>query len=149
MAENVRSLYGSQLGKAYALTRSPEADPFWMGCREERLMLPWCLACRRCHFYPRTLCPHCGSAEIEWKQASSKGRVYTFAVVRQPIERAFAELVPYVIAIIELEEGVRMLSHVTSIDPDNVRCGMEVAVEFRPHSEKIMLPIFRPLTPSS
>jgi uncharacterized OB-fold protein len=145
MAENIRSLYGSQLGQAYALTRSPEADPFWAGCREGRLMLPWCPACRRHYFYPRALCPHCGSDEIDWKQASGKGSVYTFAVVRQPIERAFADLVPYVIAIIELEEGVRMLSHVTSTDPNNVRCGMEVVVEFKPYSEKIVLPTFRPI----
>jgi uncharacterized OB-fold protein len=146
MAENIRSLYGSQLGHAYALTRSPEADPFWAGCREGRLMLPWCRACRRYHFYPRALCPHCGADEIAWKQASGKGTVYTFAVVRQPIERAFAELVPYVIAIIELEEGVRMLSHVTSTDPDNVRCGMGVAVEFKPYSEKTVLPTFHPIS---
>ena len=109
-------------------------------------MLPWCRACRRYHFYPRALCPLCGSAEIDWKQASGKGRVYTFAVVRQPIERVFAELVPYVIAIIELEEGVRMLSHVTSTDPDNVRCGMDVVVKFKPYSEKIVLPTFRPIS---
>jgi uncharacterized OB-fold protein len=67
-------------------------------------------------------------------------------VVRQPIERAFAELVPYVIAIIELEEGVRMLSHIASTDPDNVRCGMQVVVEFKPYSEKIVLPTFRPIS---
>ncbi len=144
MTENIRSLYGSQLGKAYALTRSPEADPFWAGCREGRLMLPRCSSCNRFHFYPRTFCPHCGSENIEWKQASGNGTVYTFAVVRQPIERAFAELVPYVIGIIELEEGVRMLSHITSIDPEKVACDMLVTVEFKPYSEKTVLPTFRP-----
>ena len=144
MAENIRSLYGSQLGKAYSLTRSPEADPFWAGCLEGRLMLPWCSSCSRPHFYPRSLCPHCGSTGIAWKQASGRGKVYTFAVVRQPIERAFADLVPYVIAIVELEEGVRMLSHITSIEPDKVACDMQVMVEFRPYSEKVMLPTFRP-----
>ena len=109
-------------------------------------MLPWCPGCRRYHFYPRAICPHCGDAEIEWKQASGTGSVYTFAVVRQPVERAFAALVPYVIAIIELEEGVRMLSHVTSTDPEAVRCGMEVTVEFKPYSEKVVLPTFRPIS---
>jgi uncharacterized protein len=144
MAENIKSLYGSQLGKAYALTRAPEADPFWAGCSAGQLMLPWCTQCSRPHFYPRSICPHCESTAIEWKQASGKGRVYTFAVVRQPIERAFADLVPYVIAIIELDEGVRMLSHVTSIDADNVKCDMPVTVEFRPYSDKVTLPTFRP-----
>lgn len=144
MVEKIKSLYGSQLGGAYALTRAPEADPFWAGCSEGRLMLPWCTECKRPHFYPRTFCPHCEATAIEWKQASGKGRVYTFAVVRQPIERAFAELVPYIIAIVDLEEGVRMLSHVTSIEADEVRCDMPVVVEFRPYSDKVTLPTFLP-----
>lgn len=144
MAEKIKSLYGSQLGQAYAITRSPEATPFWEGCREGRLMLPWCSACSRPHFYPRIFCPHCGGDAIEWKQASGRGTIYTFAVVRQAIERAFADLVPYVIAIIDLDEGVRMLSHIVSIDPDDVRCDMKVTAEFRPYSDKISLPVFRP-----
>jgi len=144
MAQEIRSLYGSQLGKAYALTRSPEADPFWAGCREGRLMLPWCSSCGRPHFYPRPFCPHCSSIDIAWKRASGNGTVYTFAVVRQPIERAFADLVPYVIAIVALEEGVRMLSHITSIDPDRAACDMPVTVEFKRYSDKVMLPTFRP-----
>jgi len=146
MAENIKSLYGSQLGQAYAVTRSPEADPFWEGCREGRLMLSWCASCHRHHFYPRAFCPHCGSADIEWKQASGKGTIYTFAVVRQPIERAFADLVPYVLAIIQLDEGVRILSHVVSTDPDSVKCDTKVTVEFKPYSDKITLPMFRPVS---
>jgi uncharacterized protein len=145
MAENIRSLYGSQLGEHYALTRSPEADPFWAGCQEGRLLLPFCSGCHRYHFYPRLFCPHCGSDHIEWKQASGNGTVYTFAVVRQPIDRAFASLVPYVIAIVELEEGVRMLSHITSIDPEKVECDMQVTVSFQVYSEKVTLPTFRPI----
>jgi uncharacterized OB-fold protein len=145
MAEKIKSLYGSQLGQAYAVTRSPEADPFWEGCRQGRIMLPWCSSCHRPHFYPRTFCPNCCSADIEWREASGRGTIYTFAVVRQPIERAFADLVPYVIAIVELDEGVRMLSHIVSITPDEVRCDMRVAVDFKPYSEKITLPMFRPV----
>lgn len=145
MTEKIKSLYGSQLALAYTVTRSPEAGLFWEGCREGRLMLPWCSSCHRPHFYPRVFCPHCSSADIEWKQASGNGTIYTFAVVRQPIEQAFADLVPYVIAIVELEEGVRMMSHIVAIDPDEVRCDMKVAVEFKPYSDKIMLPTFRPV----
>lgn len=144
MADNIRSLYGAQLGKAYQLTRAPESVPFWDGCREGVLRLPKCTACGRFHFYPRPFCPHCGSESLTWEQASGRGSVYSFAVVRQPIERAFADLVPYVIAVIELDEGVRMMSHVTSIDPDRVTCGMKVHVEFKPYSETVYLPIFRP-----
>ena len=89
--KRTRTLYESELGKAaaYEPTRAPEAEPFWRGCRERQLVLPWCTACERFHFYPRPFCPSCDSTAIEWRAVSGKGTVYTFAVVRQPIEEAF------------------------------------------------------------
>ena len=144
--KRTRTLYESELGKAaaYEPTRAPEAEPFWRGCQERQLVLPWCTACERFHFYPRPFCPSCDSTAIEWRAVSGKGTVYTFAVVRQPIEEAFVSLVPYVLVIVELAEGVRLLSRLTGVDPDEVHCGMEVRVRFEDASERRTLPLFEP-----
>ena len=145
MAERApRSLYGSELGNTYKPTRSPEAEPYWAGCREHRLVLPRCRQCSEFHFYPRSFCPLCGAEDLEWCQASGLGEVYTFAVVEQPIEKPFAGLVPYVIAIVELDEGVRMLSRITDMPGDEMRCGLKVEVHFEEVSPSFTIPLFRP-----
>lgn len=141
----IRSLYKSEHGRTsgYRRTRSPEADPYWEGCKDARLMLPWCTDCARAHFYPRRFCPHCDSRSIEWREASGEGTVYSFAVVSQPIERQFAERVPYVIAIVELPEGVRLATRLCDdVAPDTVTCGMAVKVQFEQVSEELTIPVF-------
>src|SRR5437016_5339502 len=79
--------------------------PYWQAAREHRLLLPRCLDCGRHHFYPRTLCPHCASPRIEWREVSGRGQVYSFTIVHRPPSPAFAADVPYVLASIALEEG--------------------------------------------
>ena len=140
----IQSLYKSELGKAYRPTRAPESEPFWAGCAQERMVVPRCGDCRRFHFYPRRFCPYCDSEEIEWREASGAGTVYSFAVVQKPIEKAFSSLVPYVIAIVELEEGIRMLSHVVGVDPADMTCGMRVRVQYRRVSDTLTVPVFGP-----
>ena len=140
----IRSLYKSELGKAYRPTRAPESEPFWAGCAEERMVVPWCGDCRRFHFYPRRFCPYCDSEDVEWREASGAGIVYSFAVVQKPIEKAFSSLVPYVIAIVELKEGIRMLSHVVEVNPADMTCGMHVRVRYRRVSDTLTVPVFGP-----
>lgn len=142
-AKELRTLYKSELaGSIYQPTRSPEAQPFWEGCREQRLMLPQCTACKRFHFYPRAFCPYCDSREIAWVRSQGTGTVYSFAVVRQKIEPAFAHLIPYAIAIVDLSEGVRMLSRIEG-PPDKVACGKPVRVTFETLSPALTLPLFQ------
>ena len=140
----IRSLYKSELGKAYRPTRAPESEPFRAGCAEGRLVVPSCGDCGRFHFYPRRFCPYCDCEDIEWREASGAGIVYSFAIVEKPIEKAFSSLVPYVIAIVELEEGIRMLSHVVDVDPADMTCGMCVRVQYRRISETLTVPVFGP-----
>ena len=144
--KEIQSLYKSELGKdqAYRLTRAPEAEPFWQGCKDGRLMLPRCRDCGRYHFYPRPFCPHCDGRNLEWHAASGTGTIYSFAVVAQPLEKAFADRVPYIIAIVELPEGVRMLSHIVDTDPAHVACGTKVRVEFAQTPAGVVAPLFRP-----
>lgn len=126
----------------------PETEPYWEAAREGRLLIKRCAACGKAFFYPRTYCPACWSADTEWIEASGRGTVYTFTVVHQNDLPPFNERVPYVVAIVELEEGVRMTANVEGIDPGDVRCDMAVRVAFReePRTEDdvVALPVFRP-----
>jgi hypothetical protein len=125
-----------------------ETAPYWDAAREGKLLIKECRACGRAFFYPRTYCPKCWSPDTVWKEASGRGSVYTFTVVYQNDLPPFRDRLPYVVAIIELEEGVRLTSNVEGVDPGEVRCGMPVAVAFReePRSEDdvVSIPVFRP-----
>lgn len=119
-------------------------EPFWKAARRGELRVQRCSSCARHVFYPRLNCPHCGSAELQWVTASGRGTVFTFTVARRPTHPAFADRVPYVIGIVELEEGPRMTTNIVQCDPDSVYIGMPVKVVFEDADEKIALVYFRP-----
>lgn len=124
---------------------TPETEAFWAGTRDGRLMLPWCLDCGRPHFYPRAICPHCLSDRLDWRQASGRGRVHTY-VINHKAAPGF-DKVPYVIAVIDLDEGPRMMSNIvtdTPPTPETIRIDMPVEVLFDPVTDQITLPKFRP-----
>lgn len=121
------------------------ARPFWEGTREGRLMIQRCRDCGRPCFYPRLACPNCGSAAIDWVQARGRGTVYSYTVVQNNAPSAFAGDVPYVVAVIRLEEGVQMLSNVVDCDPSAVECDMAVEVTFQRLDDAVTLPKFRPV----
>ena len=125
---------------------TPESERYWQGCKQHELWLRHCNACARAYFYPRDVCPNCGSRDVIWKQASGRGTVYTYAIVQRAPTPAFSEDVPFVNALIELEEGPRMLASLVGIeaDPARVRVGMPVEVTFEDITEEISLPKFRP-----
>lgn len=118
--------------------------PYWEGCKEGKLLLQRCVRCKRFRFYPRWLCPHCSSADVEWVQASGRGVVHAVTVVHRAPSKAFAKDCPYVIALVELEEGVRMMSNVTDCPSESVVIGMPVQVYFDPVTPEVTLPKFRP-----
>lgn len=126
----------------------PETEPYWDAAREGRLLIKRCTACGKPFFYPRTYCPSCWSADTEWIEASGLGTVYTFTVVHQNDLPPFNDRVPYVVAIVELQEGVRMTANVEGIAPEDVRCDMAVRVSFREEARSeddvVALPVFRP-----
>jgi hypothetical protein len=125
---------------------TPESRPYWDGLREQKLMLPRCRTCGRAFFYPRALCPFCHTSDIEWFQASGRGRLYSFEIVYQTISKAFKVKPPYVLAMVELEEGPRLMSNLVNIEPDpkRIRCEMPVEVVFEKLTEEITLPLFQP-----
>lgn len=122
-----------------------ESRPFWDGCREGKLLLQYCDACQRHQFYPRLYCMHCGSREVRWVEASGRGVIYSYTVIRQNRSPDFVSDVPYNVAIIQLEEGPRMMSNIIDIDPADLRVDLPVRAVFDPVSDTISLPRFRPL----
>ncbi len=123
---------------------TPETQPYWDGAREGRLMLPWCEDCGKAHFHPRAICPHCGGARLRWREASGQGRLHTYVINHKPA-KGFEDRVPYVIAVVELEEGPRLLTNIEMDNPtpDKLQIDMRVVVSFRTLTATIALPVFR------
>jgi uncharacterized OB-fold protein len=121
----------------------PDADTrlYWSGAADGRLLLQYCADCGKPRFYPRLLCPYCHSDEARWEPAAGSGTIYSFSVVHRAPTPALAAAVPYVVALIELDEGIRMFANVTA-DPAQVRIGRRVTVTFRHETDEIAIPEF-------
>ena len=120
-----------------------ETRKFWEGCKAEKLLIQRCRQCGVYQFYPRTICHHCLSGEVEWVESTGRGTVHTFTFVNRPYFESFDPDVPYAIAVIELEEGVRMLSNIIDCAPGEVSIGAKVKVVFDHVTPEITLPKFR------
>ena len=120
--------------------------PYWDAAREGRLVVQECGACRQVWHPPLHRCPHCHAAGPGWRQVSGDGTVYTYTVVRHPTHFAFADKIPYVIAIVELAEGPRLLTALTGVAPHEVHAGMPVRVVFHGVADGVTLPYFAPAT---
>ncbi|HVA10500.1 MAG TPA: OB-fold domain-containing protein [Acidimicrobiales bacterium] len=131
---------------APAISPSPDAVPFWEAARRHELHLPFCGACQRYFFYPRTLCPNCGSRDVHWRPASGRGRIYTFCIQYHNSVPGLHTAVPFVTAIVQLEEGPRLMSFLIEVDPDPeaISCDMTVQVAFLDLVNGQSLPVFRP-----
>ena len=104
--------------------------PYWEATREGRLVLQHCTMCGLFQFYPRPFCLRCAAGELEWKDASGDGRLHTFSVVHRTADRAFADDVPYVFAVVELEEGPRITVNVVDTPLTQLRCDLPVRIVF-------------------
>jgi uncharacterized OB-fold protein len=121
-----------------------ESLPFWQAARERRLAIMRCGACRKHFFYPRLYCPHCHSAAVEWTTASGRGTIYTFTIARRPAGPAFKADVPYVVALVELEEGPRLMTNIVTSDVAGVRIGQPVTAIFDDVTPDVTLVKFAP-----
>ena len=118
---------------------------FYAHCAKGRLCFQRCLGCRTWRHLPRPMCPRCGSVDWEWNASSGRGRIYSWTVTHQPLHPAFAAETPYVVAVVELEEGVRMVSRLRDLPAERLVLDLPVEVSFERVSEEITLPCFRPL----
>lgn len=124
----------------------PSADTksFWDGCKEHQLRFQKCLNCGHILWPPSIICPLCYSYDAEWIVASGKGKVYTFVVYHHLYHKAFEEDIPYVTAIVELDEGPHLLTNIVGCNPDKVRCDMPVEVIWEDITGEFSLPKFKP-----
>jgi uncharacterized OB-fold protein len=125
---------------------TPENERYWHGAHDHELWLRNCRSCDKTYFYPRDICPGCGRRDTEWKHVSGRGTLYTYAIVHRAPSAAFADRVPYVTAIVELDEGGRMMTNLVDVEPDpaQITVGMPVEVTFEDVTDEITLPKFRP-----
>lgn len=121
---------------------TPLSEPHWAGCREGRLRVQRCRACRGYVFIPQPVCTHCTADALEWVDSTGRGTLYSFTTVHRPQRPEFEA--PYTVAIVELDEGFHMLTNLVDCPRAAMRVGMPVEVEFRAMSDEITLPMFRP-----
>ncbi len=121
-----------------------ESKGFWEACQRHQLYVQQCRSCGALRYYPRALCPACLSSDTQWVLSSGRGTVYTYTVTYQNQAPGFRDELPYVLAYVELEEGVRVLTNIVGCAVEDVRIGMPVEVTFDDVSSAITLPKFKP-----
>jgi uncharacterized OB-fold protein len=104
--------------------------PFWEAAKRHELVMPRCTTCAHIFFYPRSECPRCFSTALEWVPVSGRGRLHSFTIVYQPANAAFKDDAPHVYAVVQLDEGPRMVSNVVQCDPEAVRVDMPLVAVF-------------------
>jgi uncharacterized OB-fold protein len=118
--------------------------PYWDAARDGRLVVQECQSCHQMWHPPLYRCPHCHFAGLGWRAVSGDGTVYTYTVVRHPTHFAFADKIPYVLAMVELAEGPRLITALTGTEPGEVRVGQPVHAVFREVADGVTLPYFEP-----
>ena len=119
--------------------------PFWDGCKQGKLLAQRCTQCSRLRFPAAVTCPNCLAAEAKWEALSGRGKVFSFIVFHRAYHPAWEGKVPYVVAMIELDEGPIMMSNVVGVDPALVKVGVPVTVAYEPLDENLSMPVFKPM----
>jgi uncharacterized OB-fold protein len=122
-----------------------ESREFWEGLCDGRLLIKHCTACGAFHYYPRPFCPTCWSDDVEWYEASGRATVYTYSTVYVNDLPPFGPQVPYVAAVVELEEGPRMMTRLIDCTKDDITLGMPVEVTYTDLDDELKIAVFRPV----
>jgi uncharacterized OB-fold protein len=121
---------------------SRDSKPYWDALEQVRLVIQQCAACGKLRHYPRPVCDACYSMEVTWRQVSGRGLVHSFTVAHHPFHPGFKSELPYVLATVDLEEGVRMVAQLRGVALDDVAVGLPVEVAFERATEDLTLPYF-------
>ena len=120
-----------------------EATPHWKAAREGRLLLPFCKANGHFAWPPGRVCPTC-SSELVWRESNGEGMVVTFSIVRRAVQPEWKDKGAYVVAMVTLDDGGRLISNIVDCDPDAVKCGARVTCAFVETTDpELGLPVFR------
>jgi uncharacterized OB-fold protein len=120
-----------------------ETRPYWEGCKAHELRIQHCAACGHYQFFPRIYCTQCMSDRVEWVKASGRGKVLSHTIVHRPVSPAFAGDIPYVVALVTLDEGPTMMTNLVGCAPEQLKVGSQVVVTFEDWTEEISIPKFR------
>jgi uncharacterized OB-fold protein len=118
---------------------NPETKPFWDAANAGKLLIKRCIACGDAHYYPRTICPFCGSAETVWETSNGLGEIYTLSTLRR------GPNAPFTLAYVTLNEGVTMITNITDCDPDTLAIGQRVKLCFVASDGGAPYPMFTPV----
>jgi uncharacterized OB-fold protein len=127
-------------------TIEAETQPFWDAARDERYLIRRCADCGKPHHYPRPFCPFCWSENVPWEQASGRATLYTYSTVYLNDLPPFNSQLPYVAAIVDLEEGPRVMTRIVDADAAELAIGMALEVTYRGLNDQIVAPYFRPVS---
>tara|TARA_B100000315_G_scaffold249672_1_gene281278 strand:+ start:235 stop:651 length:417 start_codon:yes stop_codon:yes gene_type:complete len=122
----------------------PVSQPFWDALHEHRLVLQKCGQCGAIRHYPRPVCDKCYSLEVEWADASGKGTVHSWTVSHHAFHISFKRDLPITLALVDLDEGVRLNCQLKGIDPEDIRIGMPVTVGFEDLTDDVTVPVAFP-----
>ncbi|MCV7149964.1 Zn-ribbon domain-containing OB-fold protein [Mycolicibacterium pyrenivorans] len=128
----------------FAPQPTPETEPFWAGCAQGELRLQRCSHCDEFYFPPRPFCPSCWSADVTWQAVSGRGTLHSYVINHRPAP-GFAADAPYAIALVQLDEGPRMMSNILGVEniPENLVLDMALEVTFEQRGD-ITVPQFQP-----
>jgi uncharacterized OB-fold protein len=121
-----------------------ENRPYWEATQRHELYVQRCRDCGTVQFHPRTQCADCLSPNVQWVKSTGRGTIYTFSVTNQNPQRGFRDSLPYVVAFIDLEEGVKMFANIVDCKPEEVKIGMPVEAVFADVTPEVTLVNFRP-----
>ena len=132
-----------EMGEEKHSPSNPLTQPFWEATRKHKFVMQRCSNCKRFHWLPVPRCQTCGG-DLEWEELSGKGSVYTYTVVNRAVRnKLFADKVPYLVAMVELDEGPRFIAPVQTKDLEKVRIGTRVEVTFEDVDAETSLPRFK------
>ncbi|WP_338470975.1 OB-fold domain-containing protein [Niallia sp. XMNu-256] len=123
-------------------TITPDSKPFWDGIARHEFLLQKCKDCNEWIFYPRNICPHCWSNQLEWLPASGKATLKTWSIVHRPGHPGWQSVAPYVLGVIELEEGPTMLTHLLVDSHEELKIGLPLQISYTKIND-VWLPFFK------
>ena len=134
------------MAEAISQPMAEEFREFWEGAKREEIRFPKCADCGKFHWYPQKLCPYCQSEIIRWTKIKGNGQLYSWTVVRHPFDPAFADKLPYIVALIVFDDapGVRFISNMFDLNPEEMKIGMPVEPIFQKVSQDSTLVYFKP-----
>ena len=122
-----------------------ETQRYWDACQQEKLLIQQCKECEHVQFYPRLMCTQCSSRDVGWIESRGFAKVLTYTIIHRPILPAYQKEAPYILAVVQLDEGPTMMTNIVNSPLDSVECGLQVKVSFQQWAADFLVPVFEPV----